>query len=112
SPRLDQGGWSAALADRLTARHGSLELRASVIRTGVTVEPNGAMPYEVAHDHVGGNYFDGLALHGAREEIGGLYAWSLSPAHLVKVGASGDNATLDGTDASAPVDLLRSTGII
>ena len=111
-PRVDQGGWSAALADRLTVGQGSLELRSSVIRTGLTVQPNGTASYDLAHDVVRGSYFDDLVLHGIRSEASVVYAWSPSPAHLVKVGASADRATLDGTDASAPVELLRSDGSI
>ena len=111
-PRLDQGGWSAALADRMTVGEGSLELRASVIRTSLTVQPNGTAPYEVGHDLVRGSYFDDLSLKGTRHEVSVAYTWSVGPAHVVKIGADADRATLDGTDASAPVDLLRSDGSI
>jgi hypothetical protein len=111
-PRLDRGGWSLALADRMTVGQGSLELRASAIHTGLSVQPNGTMPYDLGHDLVRGSYFDDLALNGTRREASAVYTWSPSTAHLVTFGAGVDRARLDGTDGSAPVDLLRSDGTV
>jgi hypothetical protein len=113
APGLQQGGWGVTLADRLTIGDASsLELRASTMRTGLTVTPAGDGPYEIGHDLTRGSYFDRQSLHGRRTEVAGAYAWTGAAGHLFKLGASVGRATLDGTDASGPVDLLRSDGSI
>ena len=112
-PRVDQGGWSAALADRLTpSQASSLELRASVIHTGLAVVPSGAAPYQVGHDLTHGSYFDHQDLHGTRLETSAVYTWTPSLNHLVRTGTSIAHAALDGSADSAPVALLRSDGTV
>ena len=107
-PRLDQGGWSGALADHLILGQGAtLELRAGVIRTGLTVAPNGTSPYELAHELVRGSYFDDQDVHATRVDVSAVYGWSPTSAHVVRVGAGADDATLNGTDTSGRVDFLR-----
>lgn len=110
-PSLAQGGWSGALADRMTIGDASsLELRVSVIHTGLTIEPNGTAPYAIGHDLTRGTYYDRQTLHGQRTEGTAAYSLTGAHGHLVTLGVSVDHAALDGADASAPVSLLRSDG--
>ena len=112
-PRLEQGGWSAAIADRVTlGTASSLELRGSVIRTRLAVIPNGSLPYQLAHDVIGGNYFDHQDLNGRRIEAGAMFTRTVSGAHLLNTGVTIGRAVVDGLDVSAPVDLLRSDGTL
>ncbi len=112
-PRLDRRASTAAVGDRLTfGEDAALELRANVIRTGLTLTPVGSGPYEVAHDLTSGSYFDRQALHGARAEAGAVYSWTGPGGHFVKVGTSLGHADLNGSDVASPVTLLRSDGSI
>ena len=112
-PRLEQGGWSAAIADRMTlGKASSLELRGSVIRTGLAVIPNGNLTYQLAHDLIGGNYFDHQDLNGQRIEAGALFTRTMSGGHLFRAGETIGRAVVDGIDVSAPVELLRSDGTL
>ncbi len=112
-PALDRRAFTAALGDRLTIGDAAtLELRANVIRTGLTLTPAGNDSYEVGHDLTRGSYFDRQDLRGARVETSAVYGWTAPHGHFVKVGTSLGRAALDGTDNAAPVELLRSDGTV
>ena len=81
-----------------------------MIRTRLSVAPNGSGVYEVGHDLTRGSYYDDLALRGTRIQTGSSYVLTPSAGHTMKIGATLGRASLDGTDSSAPVDLLRSDG--
>ena len=110
APRLEQGGWSASVSDRLTLGASSLEMRGAVIHTGLLVVPGGSATYELGHDLLRGNYFDHQDLHGRRLEAGATYTWTGSGDHVLQAGTSVGRAALDGLVESAPVDLLRGDG--
>jgi hypothetical protein len=112
APRLDQGGWSASVSDRLTLGTSSLEMRGSAIHTGLSVVPGGSATYELGHDLLRGNYFDHQDLHGRRLEAAATYSWMGSRGHLLQAGTSVGRTALDGLDQSAPVDLLRGDGTL
>jgi hypothetical protein len=110
-PRLNQGGSSASLSDRLIiGGSSSLDLHASMMRTRLSVAPNGAGVYEVGHDLTRGSYYDDLALRGTRIETGSSYVLTPSAGHTMKIGGTLGRASLDGTNSSAPADLVRSDG--
>ena len=112
-PQLDRRAFTAAVGDRLTfGEKATLELRANVIRTGLTLTPVGSGPYEVAHDITSGSYFDRQDLNGARAEADAVYSWTGSNGHFVKLGTSFGHADLNGSDIASPVTLLRSDGSI
>jgi hypothetical protein len=90
----------------------SLELRGSVIRTGLTVIPIGTLPYQLAHYVIGGNYFDHQDLNGQRIESGAMLTRTVSESHLFRAGVTVGRAIVDGIDVSAPVDLLHSDGTL
>jgi hypothetical protein len=110
-PALDRRAFTAALGDRLTiGEAATLELRANLIRTRLTLTPEASDLYQVGHDLTHGSYFDRQDLRGARVETSALYAWTAPRGHFVKLGASVGRAALNGSDSAAPVELLRSDG--
>ncbi len=110
-PRVGRGGVSGGLADRVTlGTTATVELHANLIHTTRAVEPDGALPYASGHDFTRGSYFDRQDLHGSRVEAGGLWSWNGPHHQLLKIGATAARASLDGSDVSAPVTLLRSDG--
>jgi hypothetical protein len=112
APRLDQGGWSASLSDRMTRGRSSLDVRGSVIHSGLSVVPGGIATYELTHDLLRGNYFDHRDLGGRRLEVRATYTWTGSGDHLLQAGTSVGRAALDGLEESAPVNLLRGDGTL
>jgi len=115
APVLEQGGWSAAIADEISLgprKTEGLELRASVLNTSTIVTPPGAVPYAIGHTATAGSYFDQQNLQGRRIGAGATYFAPIGLSHQLTIGASVDRASLAGSDASAPVGLLRSDGSV
>ncbi len=112
-PALDRQAFDASLEDRLTVgESGTLELRASYIRTDATLTPNGSGPYEMGHDVTQGSYFDRQDLRGNRAEASAVWSWTAGHGQLLKAGASLGRADLAGADFASPVTMLRSDGSI
>ena len=110
-PRLNRGGWSAGIGDRVTIGDRSVvELRAGVVRNRSTVTPDGSAPYEVGHDGTTGSYFDARDLRGTRTEAAAGWSWTAPRGHQVSAGASLARAAIEGTEAAGRLDLLRSDG--
>jgi hypothetical protein len=111
APQLRRGGWSGAVDDRLTAgRDAAIELRASVVRGRLEVEPQGGDPYLVGHDITRGSYFDRRHLRGTRSEAAGVWNWTAPSGHEVKAGASVSTELAEGEESAGVVDLLDSAG--
>ena len=109
APQLRRGGWSVALADRLTVgERSTLDVRASAVRGRLAVTPTGTDPYEVGHDITRGSYFDRRDLDGTRSEISAVWGWTAPSGHQVLSGVSAATESIDGSEAAGAVDLLNS----
>jgi hypothetical protein len=114
-PAVHRAGWSTGLGERVTiGDRATFEWRVGVVRTLLQVTPfaNDAAPYIVAHDLTRGSYFDQKDLHGDRLEASAAWTWTAPRGHLVKVGGSVGRASFNGTESSAPVELLASDGSV
>jgi hypothetical protein len=113
-PRLQNGGWSLAVTDRITLGPQSLlESTLQVKRLGVSAEPTGDADYRIGHDLTTGNYFNTQDRTAYRTEVSEQYtrsSHSVVGPSLFRLGASVGYSTFDGFNVSRPVDLLRSDG--
>ena len=111
APELRRGGWSAAIADRLTAGDRStFDVRVSVVRGRLGLTPSGSEPYEVGHNATSGSYFDSRDLDGTRSEISASWGWTAPSGHQVRAGVSAATESIDGSEAGGTVDFLDSAG--
>ena len=109
--RLRRGGWSVALADRLTAGDRStFDVRVSAVRGRLAITPTGTDAYEVGHDITRGSYFDRRDLDGTRWDVSGAWGWTGPSGHQVLAGLSAATESIDGSEAAGAVDLLNSGG--
>jgi hypothetical protein len=115
-PRVQNGGWSLAITDRLTLGPSSLlESTVQVKRLGVTETSTGDEPYRIGHDLTTGNYFNEQDRTAYRTELSEQYTRTsngkFGPS-LFRMGMSVGYQTFDGTNVSRPVELLRSDGTL
>ncbi len=111
APQMQLGGWSVALADRLTVgERSTLDVRASAVRGRLAVTPTGTDPYEVGHDITRGSYFDRRDLDGTRSEVSAAWGWTAPSGHQVLSGVSAATESIDGSEGAGAVDLLNSAG--
>jgi hypothetical protein len=115
-PRVGTHGWSLTITDRSTLGPSSLlESTLQVKSASVALTPTGDEPYRIGHDLTTGNYFNTQERTAYRTELTEQYTrTSTGPfgPHLFRLGVSIGYGSYDGTNASRPVEMLRSDGTI
>lgn len=108
-PRIERGGWSVSLGDRWTlGERSTLEVTLGRVRAKQSVTPLGAEPYDVGPDRIAGSYFDRQDLRGTRTEVAGVWSWTVRSGHLLRVGGSAGQLSLDGAEQAGVVNLIRT----
>ena len=113
-PSTRQGGWRAAIVDRLVVgAHSSVESAVEVGRLRTEVTPAGTQPYVMDHDLFQGNYFNTQQRTATRVEVAEKLTRVIAPGaggHTLTVGGHIAHVGFQGTDASGPVEQRRSDG--
>lgn len=115
-PAFRRGGVRLSLGDRLVAGpKTTVELNAQVaaLPTRVTPDGDGSEPYVVAHDVARGAYFNRQDRSASRVEAAAAVSREFGDGpsqHVVKAGVNATAIGFSATNASAPVQFLRSDG--
>lgn len=109
-----QRGWFLALNEQATFKSGGLlQSSFSVKQFDGDIFGNSGAPYQIAPERNAGGWFDRQHRESRRYEL--LEIYNLAPhnwrgSHALKVGVNYSYTTFDGSDRSAPVDILRANG--
>jgi len=117
STNFRQGGFNAAVTDRLTLSDRTLfESTVAVKRYNVRVLGQGKADMDITPEGNAGNYFNRQSRRSTTYQIVESLTTTLKGSgpgeHLVKVGADLLQVSYDGTSASSPVNIRRADGTL
>lgn len=112
TPRFEQGGTNAGLADRVTAGTVLIDLSASTLSTRANVIPSGDQPYVMSHELAEGNYFDTQRRRAARAAGMVRVEWAPSSRQSLTTGLTVSRASLTQRVSARDVVMLRSDGAV
>lgn len=112
TPRIEQGGTSAGVSDRVAAGTFLIEVSAATLGTRANVKPAGDQPYVMAHELTIGSYFDTQTRQARRSAGTARIEWSWSPRHTFTAGITVSRSWLNQAVTARDVLMLRSDGSV
>lgn len=116
-PAFRRGGIRTSVSDRLVAgAHTTIETNVQEATLPTRVTPDGAAPYVMGHDVTTGSYFNTQDRTASRVELSETVTHVVgeggSTRHEIKAGANVSAIGFQASDASEPVEQLRSDGTL